>query len=100
MLIVHATVTVDPAAVPDLVRAAADMTTATLAEPGCRHYAIGVVDAAAGTAVIAELWDDLDALRFHFGTPHIAAFQAALGAHVRSMDARMYDAANERPLAL
>ena len=100
MLIVLATVHVDPARLNEMLPVAATMMAATRAEPGCRMYSIAVEDAAAGKLGLAELWDDADALRSHFATPHMAEFQRASAGVIRSLEATMYDASNGRPLSL
>lgn len=46
-----------------------------------------------GSARIIEGWKDLDALRRHFATPHIAIFQNALKTlKTKDLSVRMYRA--------
>lgn len=54
------------------------MVTASRAEEGCLgySYAIDVLDPTKFYAI--EKWVDQAALDYHFATPHMAAFQAAL----------------------
>ena len=51
-------------------------------------------------AAIVERWDNEASLKSHFATPHMAAFQTAITGAVRSIDARLYDVTNERPLTV
>ena len=55
------------------------MVTASRKDAGCLGYtyAVDLLDPAKFLAV--EKWVDQAALDFHFSTPHMAAFQAALG---------------------
>lgn len=54
------------------------MVTASRKEEGCHgyHYAIDMLDPNKFHAI--EKWTDEAALAFHFATPHMVAFQAAL----------------------
>jgi quinol monooxygenase YgiN len=59
-------------------QAMAGMERASRAEPGCFEYAFAT-DVSDPTIVrIVERWESLEALRAHFATPHMAAFQAAM----------------------
>jgi len=60
--------------------AARDMMADTLKESGCHAYRF-TADLEDPTLVhLFERWESEDALRAHFSTPHMARFQAALGA--------------------
>lgn len=100
MLIVIVRAEVDPTAIPRLQDALLTMMRASWEEPGCLSYSIAIEEAAAGVVSIVERWENIDALRLHFASPHMAAFNAAVGGSIRGMDAKMYDATNERPLAV
>ena len=100
MIIVIARVEVEPEAIPRLQDALTAMMRATWEEPGCISYSMAVEDAASGIVSIVERWEDEAALKRHFTMPHMATFNAAVAGVVRSMDARLYDASNERPLTL
>ena len=54
------------------------MIEASRAEEGCIDYSYSVDILDPTRLLITEKWVDNDALVFHFGTPHMAAFQAAL----------------------
>lgn len=55
--------------------AMAEVTAATLAEPGCRFYAFAEDLTEPNLFRVSEGWDDADALRAHFATPHMAHFR-------------------------
>jgi quinol monooxygenase YgiN len=78
MLIVLAKATVPDGALEAALDAIAAMVAASRAEEGCIAYSFtrDVLDPA--TLHIVEKWRDDDALKFHFTTPHMAAFQAAI----------------------
>ena len=94
MIIVIARAEVDPGRLDELRPALDAMMRATWEESGCLSYSMAVEG---GSVVsIVERWQDVAALKSHFGTPHMAAFNAAVMGAVRSIDAKMYDASNER----
>lgn len=95
MLVVIGSAQVDPAAIPQLKVAAAEMMAATRAEAGCLSYSLAVEDEAAGTMTIAERWADEASLRAHGATPHMAAFNKAIGPSIRSIDIKIYAADRE-----
>lgn len=113
MIIVLGRAEVDPARLAAVRAAATTMMRATWAESGCLSYSLAVEDEGepggdtgmgAGTernavVTIAERWESLDALRAHGATPHMRAFNQAIRGAIRGMDVKMYDAANERPVA-
>lgn len=78
MLIVLAEASLGEGALDVGREAMAAMVEASRAEEGCVSYtyAVDVLDPA--KLVIVEKWVDEAALAFHFQTPHMAAFQAAL----------------------
>jgi quinol monooxygenase YgiN len=98
MLIVIVRLEVDPQALARVQAALLAMSRASWDEPGCLSYSAGVEDPEAGVVSIVERWESLEALQHHFTLPHMAAFNAAIAGTVRGMDAKMYDATNERPL--
>ncbi len=53
---------------------------ATNAEEGCLHYSFSRDALDADLLRIAERWKDQAALDAHFASPHMAAFNAAIGA--------------------
>ncbi len=71
----------------------------SLAEAGCIDYALTVDANDPGTIRIFEKWQSDEALAEHFQTPHMAAFQEALGSvDVKSMDVKVYTVTDERPI--
>ena len=78
MLIVLAEATLGDGALEAAREAMAAMVAASRAEAGCVSYAYAqdILDPA--KLHIVEKWTDAAALAFHFQTPHMAAFQAAL----------------------
>ncbi|OZA94635.1 putative quinol monooxygenase [Altererythrobacter sp. H2] len=92
MLIVLAKATI-PAGALDAVRGAiATMVAASQAEEGCLAYSFTSDVLDPGTMHIVEKWRDEDALKFHFSTPHMAAFQAAIaGTGMQVTEALKYE---------
>ena len=100
MIIVIARVEVDPGDI-DRVRPVLDaMMRSTWEESGCLSYSLAVECEKRGVISIAERWESEAALKEHFHTPHMAAFNAAAKGLIKSMDAKIYDATNERPLTI
>lgn len=78
MLIVIATAKVDPANRARMEEVGAAMVTASRLEAGCLGYSYAWDYLEPDTMRATELWRDAAALRFHFATPHMAAFLRAL----------------------
>lgn len=99
MLVVLGVITVQPDAIAGVKDAICNMETETLKEPGCDSYAFSVSLSDPGVIHIAERWQSMDDLAAHFQTPHMAAFNAALGpVEILGMDVKVYDIAGELPL--
>lgn len=98
MIIVAGSAKVDPGSIARLRPVMRAMVDASRAEAGCVFYSLAVDDEAAGAITILEGWRDDAALRAHFATPHMAAFQAGAAGAILSVDAKIYDVAGERPL--
>lgn len=98
MIIVIGRAEVDPADIVRLRPALDAMMRATWEESGCLSYSMAVEGDSVVT--IVERWADEAALKSHFATPHMAAFNAEVSGAVRSIDLRMYDVTGERPLSL
>jgi quinol monooxygenase YgiN len=65
---------------------------ATNAEAGCQTYSFSRDVSEPDRLVISERWDDQIALDAHFATPHMAAFNAVLGAaQVLAVDVKSYN---------
>ena len=99
MIIVEGWVRAAPADIEALKAPAGAMIAATLAEPGCLQYAFAVDLLDPGLLRIVEKWVDDAALTAHFQTPHMAAFNAALGTLVRQgAEVKAYIASELRTL--
>lgn len=98
MIIVIARAEFDPARLDELQPALDAMMRATWEESGCLSYSMAIESRTAGVATIVERWESVEALKAHFATPHMAAFNAAIAGAVTSIDARMYEVSSEKPL--
>lgn len=73
--------------------AVARMETASRAEAGCHDYTFAVELNAPDNLRITECWEDEAALKTHFETPHMAAFNEAMSqAGSRKVDIACYQA--------
>ncbi len=98
MIIVIARAEFDPAQLDELEPALDAMMRATWDESGCLGYSVAIESRNGGVCTIVERWSDEAALKKHFTTAHMAAFNAAIDGAVQSIDARVYDVSGERPL--
>lgn len=99
MLIVLAEAKLGEGALDAGREAMATMVAASRAEEGCigYSYATDVLDPS--KLIIVEKWVDDAALAFHFQTPHMAAFQKALGAtEVQITELAKYQADDGSPV--
>jgi quinol monooxygenase YgiN len=75
------------------------MITASRAEEGCIDYAYAVDALDPSILRITEKWVDEAALVAHFQTPHMAAFQKALGElDITILDVKRFNADDGAPL--
>jgi len=79
MLMVYGTARVAESDIDKLREAAEPMVAASRAEAGCLEYAYGFDLFDPTLMRIVERWEDGDALKAHFATPHMAAWRKALG---------------------
>lgn len=98
MIIVIARIEFDPARLEEIEPALDAMMRATWEESGCLGYSMAIENRREGICSIVERWESEESLKAHFTTPHMAAFNDKLSGKVTAMDARIYDAANEREL--
>ncbi len=100
MLIVAGEVKVADAGEVEKARAAVvTMMEETAKEAGCITYAFSQDLPDPCMIRIFERWENQAALAAHFEAPHMAAFMAALAdVNVLSVDTKLYDAENERPV--
>jgi quinol monooxygenase YgiN len=76
-----------------------EMETTTRAEAGCHDYAFSQEISDPSRLRIVELWESMDALRLHFATPHMAAFNAALASRPpKSMTLKVHELGAELEL--
>ena len=100
MILVIATARFDPADIEKVRDLGRTMITASRAEEGCLeyNYAQDILDQ--GALRVVELWKDEDALRFHFATPHMAAFQTGLAAlNITDVIIDVFTAGEKRTIA-
>lgn len=104
MIIVIGRAEVDPTRVEGLRPALQAMMRATFEESGCLSYSIAVEDEGGdgrpAVLTITERWSDESDLHGHGASAHMAAFNKAVAGAIWSIDLRIFDAANERPLKL
>jgi quinol monooxygenase YgiN len=99
VILVTATVRVNPERRAEAVRAAIAMAAATRAEAGCREYRFAIDVEDPDRVLLFEAWESEEALARHFQTPHMSAFQAALpGLLAAAPEVRRWDAGEPRPM--
>lgn len=92
MVIVIASVETNAETLASLREALLTMQEASRAEPGCHDYTFSQELGDPNRLRVVEIWDSMDALREHFGMPHMATFRAALAATPpQSMDLRVHE---------
>jgi len=75
-----------------LKQAIATMETASRAESGCEDYTFSVELNEPTRVRVTERWRDIQALKSHFATPHMAAFNTAMSSHPpRGMVVKCYE---------
>ncbi|MCB1842801.1 MAG: antibiotic biosynthesis monooxygenase [Halioglobus sp.] len=98
MIVVNGIVKSSPGDIDALSSAISDMEVASRAEDGCLDYTFSVELSDPQMLRITEKWASLDALKAHFATPHMAEFQARMGAHPpASMDISFYEVEEIHP---
>lgn len=98
MLLVTARITTTPGAADALLPAAAELVTATRAQDGCLSYELLASTDAPDTYVVLEQWRDRAALDAHMAAPAMAAFGAAVGAHLTGVDITVHEVTSSGPL--
>lgn len=92
MIVVMVEVRVGEGAVEAVKDAIATMETESRKEPGCQTYAFSVDINDPTMMRIIERWESEEALKAHFGMPHMAAFGAAIGSiDVKSMEVQAFE---------
>jgi quinol monooxygenase YgiN len=104
MIIIIGRAECDPDRVEALRPALQAMMRHTFEESGCLSYSLAFEDMGGdgrpAVLSIVERWADECALKEHFESAHMAAFNKAAEGAVWSIDVKMFDGANERPLSL
>ena len=100
MIIIIARIEFDPQELEALQPALDAMMRATWDESGCLSYSMAIESREQGLCSIVERWESEAVLKAHFATAHMAAFNAAILGHVRSVDAKLYDVVGERELMI
>ena len=78
MIIVLVEVESSADAIDGIRESLVEMQKASRAEEGCHDYTFCQEIGDPNRMRIVEIWESMDALRFHFGTPHMATFRAVL----------------------
>jgi quinol monooxygenase YgiN len=93
MIIVVVEVKVDSGAAAKVKEAITKMETATRQEAGCITYAFSVDVSDDTTIRVIERWKSMDDIRSHMASPHMAEFNAAMGAiRPKGLDIKAYEA--------
>jgi quinol monooxygenase YgiN len=99
MIVIAGHVALDPAKREPAIAAAREMMEETRKEQGCISYTFSADLDEPGRFRIFEEWEDDEALRAHFTSPHLARFQQAVGGlGVREMAVQRYEVSKVGPL--
>jgi quinol monooxygenase YgiN len=99
VLIVHATIDVDPDHHDEVIAAAIAQHQACIAEDGCHRYDISADVANPGRFYVTELWENDEALAAHGKQPHMRTFGKALqAAGLKGSTATKYTVTGESKL--
>ena len=79
MLIISGTVHIKADKIEDAIAAGLEMSRASEAEDGCLHYRFYRDLEDETLFFLYEMWENEDALKAHFQTPHMATFSKAMG---------------------
>lgn len=92
MIVVFVKVETTVDAITAMRDALVEMESASRAEAGCHDYSFSQEIGDPSRIRIIEIWESMDALEFHFTTPHMATFRAVLaGSPPRSMDVKVHE---------
>lgn len=98
MVVVNGIVRTTQEDIRTLQQAIATMETASREEEGCVDYTFSAEVSDPSVLRITEKWHDVEALKAHMATPHMAEFQKVMGAHPPlSMDVCFYEAEEIQP---
>lgn len=98
MIVVNAVVTSNPDDIVALKSAIHKMEVASRDEEGCSDYTFSVELNNPNILRITEKWHDVETLKAHMATPHMAEFQGAMGTHPpASLDVMFYEVTEIQP---
>ena len=99
MIVIHASVLIDPAKTDAAVAAMKEMMTESRKEKGCGTYTFTRDLSEPGRFYIIEEWESDEALAVHFKTLHMAKFQAAVPTlGLKEMKADRFVVSSKAPL--
>lgn len=99
MIVILASVLIDPAKTEAATSAAKDMMAESHKESGCHKYTFTRDLSEPGRFYIIEEWASDEALALHFKAPHMAKFQQAMGGFgIQEMKAERYVVSSKGPL--
>ncbi len=99
MIVIAASLPINPENRDAAIEASVKMARATREEPGCIEYAFHQDLEDPNRFHVFEKWESGEALEAHFKTPHMAAFQAVAGDFIKGpADAKRYEIASEGPV--
>ena len=99
MIVVNAVVKTTEEDIVAIQHAIGVMETASRAEAGCDDYTFSIKLNDPNTLRITEKWHSVEALKAHFATPHMAAFQKIMGDHPpASLEVKFYEVQEIQPL--
>ena len=78
-IVIQGTITINPEKRERAIEACNTMRAATIVEPGCLGYRFGFATDDANVLMVAEQWENEDALVPHMSSPHMAEFGGAIG---------------------
>lgn len=98
MIVIHASLLIDPAKTDVAVAAMQEMMAASRQEQGCDAYTFARDLKEPGRFFIVEEWQSDEILAAHFKTPHMAKFQQAMGGlGIREMKAERFVVSSKGP---
>lgn len=99
MIVIAGHISLDTEKREAAISAAKQIMIETHKEAGCVSYTFSADLEDPGSFRIFEEWKDDDALKAHFATPHMAAFQKAMGGFgIREMAVQRYEVSSVGPL--
>ncbi|SRR6056297_2349149 len=98
MIVVNGIVRTTREDIAALTHAISTMEAASRSEQGCLDYTFSIELNDPEVIRITEKWTSLEALKAHFAAPHMADFQATMGAHPPvAMDVSFYEVEEIHP---